>query len=190
LSANTYTYFPPPYSIVQFGVVLTALATYNWWRPERPLHEAAKVGDLEAVRNAVKRKDVNIRSIKGEIALHYACRFASGEMVSFLVQNGAEINAANIGSESPLHWAVASATLGNVEILVLNGANCNSKDDLGQTPIYWAVSRNLLDIALLLANHGSDIETRNNEGKTLIEVANENQYEEMADLLRRLSSQE
>lgn len=191
LAANTYWYFPFPQSMIQLAIVLVALFTYSQWRPEKRLHEAAKAGNVELVREILDhQKNVNICSITGETALHYACRFSTEKMVSFLIDNGANVNSLTNTCETPLHWSVAGRVIEKVNILIRSGADINFKDDLGRTPLHWAVTRNLFDMALLLIESNADTDIQSKDGKTLIEIADENECEAIASLLRRQSDRD
>jgi ankyrin repeat protein len=184
LAAQTYSRTPLPYSMLQLGFVIVAAFTWEWWRPERALHDAVKKDNIEAVRKALSRNPrPNIRSLSGESALHYACKFSSAEMISFLVGQGAEINVVERRSESPLHWAVASGSRDKVDILIAQGAEIDIKDDLGKTPLSWAVCHNFLAIAELLLHNGADPYTQNQDGISLIEIAKEKGFKEIVKLL-------
>jgi ankyrin repeat protein len=187
LAANTCAYFSPPHSWIQGGLVLVAIATYGWWRPERRLHQAAHENDFDAVSRIFNRSgNPNLVDVSGHTALHFACLSASEEMVTLLIENGAEVNALSTTCETPLHWAVSSNSLGKVAALLHHSASVDIKDALGRTPLYWAVSRNLRDVVTLLANHGANLNISDNNGKTLTEVASEGGYEEISNLLGKL----
>ncbi len=56
LAGSSCFYLPSSISgIVFFGLIL-ALLSYEYWRPERYLHEAARTGDIEAIKKYLKKR--------------------------------------------------------------------------------------------------------------------------------------
>jgi ankyrin repeat protein len=179
---------PWPYQGTYYGVIAIALYTYPQWRPERALHHASESNNIQAAQKALTHNNkINIRSFdRGMTALHLACGYAGEEMISFLLERGANINALLNNRQSPLHWAVASNILEKVKLLVVSGADIDIKDDAGQTPLYLAVSRNYINISQSLIDYGADIKTKDNEGTTLVEIANRKQHKELEIFLQTL----
>ncbi len=185
LAGMTYVYLPSQFSNLGFIGVVILFLTYNYWSPESYLHRAVKKSDIEAVKKYLEKGgNINIKSIFGHTALLIASKCASQEMLSFLIEQGANVNATLDCLESPLHWAVASRDPFRVELLIKNGARVNWQDDLGYTPLHWAVSRDFLEVAQVLINHGADINIRTDDNKTVIEVALEKKNEKMLEILR------
>ena len=184
-SPIVYTYLPAPFSHIAFCCVVIMFFTYDSWRPEKKLHDAAQFGNIEAFKHYLKKGgNINMRSISGHTALLIASKYANQEMISFLIDNGADINATLDTLESPLHWAVASRDPLKVELLIKKGARFNWQDNLGLTPLHWSVSRDLLEIAKILIDHGADINIHADDGKTITEIALDKQNEKMLELLK------
>lgn len=51
-------------------------------------------------------QDINLVDNKGQTALHLACLGGSNEMISMLIDNGADVNARNIYSKTPAEYAL------------------------------------------------------------------------------------
>jgi len=112
--------------------------------------------------------DINSKNSIEWTALHIACRnsktFSSEEMVSFLLEKGADPNAKNNNDNTPLHLAAGysneDSSLETVYLLLKNGADPNAKDYDDETPLHIAsrdsnYTSSLETIALLLKN-GAD----------------------------------
>ncbi len=80
----------------------------------------------------------------GSSALHLAARFSHAEVVSLLLESGADANLVDRMGRTPLHLACAAAAGGLpaardcVKRLVASGANANLADDMGLNPAQWA----------------------------------------------------
>ena len=108
---------------------------------ETPLHFAAWAGHKEIAKILLLNgADINGRDDSQNTPLHgVAHSRLSAEMVSFLVQNGANVNAVNIHKDTPL---IIAASYGNPEIvgiLMKNGARKDLKDENGQTALEVAM---------------------------------------------------
>lgn len=114
------------------------LATYA--DAERPLkystiHEAAKNGDLEDVKNHLRRgRAVNEPGPNGATPLHMAAVFNQVKVAEFLIKKGADINAKVGGgytrSYTPLELAAQEGHIEMVKLLIRNGAKV-SVDAIG-----------------------------------------------------------
>ena len=84
-------------------------------------------------------------------------RAAQLEMVSLLLEKGADPNAANKGKLTPLHNAAHHGRSQVVRKLITYHANVNILDAQGWTPLAWGIaSDDLKTVEVLLAN-GADL---------------------------------
>jgi ankyrin repeat protein len=136
-------------------------------RPEdEELRKAAEAGNLEQVKEFIhsKKAGVNARGI-GEITpLHSAVTNNHLELVTYLVEKGADINARDEYKRTPLHDGHRNINM--VTYLVENGASINVHDCWNKTPLHYAISYGSLDIVKYLVEHGANINARNKEGQT------------------------
>jgi len=112
--------------------------------------------------------DINSKNSIEWTALHIACRnsktFSSEEMVSFLLEKGADPNAKNNNDNTPLHLAAGysneDSSLETVYLLLKNGADPNAKAWNNYTPLHFAsrYSNELSSLATvkLLIRSGAD----------------------------------
>jgi len=107
--------------------------------------------DLESASKLLSEKDfksedINDKNSMSWTALHIACRnsagFSSEEMVTFLLEKGANPNVKDDTSCTPLHYASeysnSESSLETIKILIRNGANPNAKDKSKCTPLHVA----------------------------------------------------
>jgi ankyrin len=135
---------------------------------------AARVGDLESAKLLVAAgAHVNDADAWGVSATAYAAHSGYGELVSFLLEKGADPNQAAAGF-APLHIAILRRDAGMARELLEHGADANaplrtwtptrrsSKDFhfvpalVGATPLWLAARFAAPDIMRLLVEHGAD----------------------------------
>ncbi len=104
-----------------------------------PLMDAAKEGDVEAVKDLLHRgADVDAKSSKGKTALHYAAANGKVEAVNLLIASGADLNARDRDWHTPLMLAAIYGCNHTVQALVNNGADVNAKTLAGTTAMIYA----------------------------------------------------
>jgi len=115
-----------------------------------PLHDAAKSGDIEAVKLALAAgEDIDESDFVTGAALHIAVLGNHTAAVDVLLENGADIEAeSELNSSRPLHMA---AGFGKTEILaslISGGADIEAYDGKGRTALILAA----------IAGHTSTVE--------------------------------
>ncbi|KAK7867803.1 hypothetical protein R5R35_001215 [Gryllus longicercus] len=108
------------------------------------LCKAAEEGRLSDVRRLIHSGAyVNYTDRYGSTPLVYAVFNDHADVVSLLLQRGADVNAVNLAGNSALHWAAMRDPSGRcVELLVRAGADVNARDLYGATPLHWAAQCN------------------------------------------------
>jgi len=142
----------------------------NSRRPDKhPLLVIAAQGDhwdlVELLVN--KGADVNAASTGGT-ALHYAASKGKGEVVAFLLENGADPNAEDMIRRTPLYHAVWQGHEDIVSLLLARGATVNVRDKHGTTPLHNART---VAVARLLLEAGADVNAKNEDGLTALDLA-------------------
>ncbi|MFA6101664.1 MAG: ankyrin repeat domain-containing protein [Victivallaceae bacterium] len=99
--------------------------------------------------------DVNAQTKDAMIPLEYACAEGSQEMVTALINFGANINHQNILGGTPLNWAVVNGHYQIVRILLERGANVNLVDIYGNTALDSALRKKHEKIVALLEAYGA-----------------------------------
>jgi ankyrin repeat protein len=106
-----------------------------------PLIHAAEARDIDMVELLIAHgADVNLpKEGSNETALHVAAWRASPEIITLLLENGADPDLPNTSGARPqsfpLHYAVGSGSLTVLEALLDGGANANVLNGQGHTPI-------------------------------------------------------
>ena len=159
------------------GVVLgIALLTGSILPDDRALLDAAKRGDVAAVKAALKQgADPNAAQGDGLSALHLAAQQGNLEVVKLLLGAKANVEAkTRIGDYTPLHLAAAEAHLGVVQALLAAGANAGAvTTSTGVTPLHLAAkSLNGQLVVKALLDKGAPVNAREaSSGQTALMFA-------------------
>jgi ankyrin repeat protein len=117
--------------------------------------------------------------------LHY---HISLEVVTYLVQTGADINAERGWNNCTiLHEAAYGGHLDVVKYLISLGANVNAQDKHGFTPLHSAAlsgHNDHLSIVQFLVQSGADPNIRHKYGRTALDFAREYNKHEVAEWLQ------
>lgn len=105
--------------------------------------------------NDLLKKGANPSGIPGEIAfLSYPVRDNNREIVTLLLENGADINTVGTAGETCIF---AASTPEMVNFLCEKGANLGIRNDAGATPFLAAINKGNLVVAKALLENGADI---------------------------------
>uniref|UniRef100_A0A8C4RLC2 Uncharacterized protein n=1 Tax=Erpetoichthys calabaricus TaxID=27687 RepID=A0A8C4RLC2_ERPCA len=115
--------------------------------------------------------------------LHVACAGGHSDVVSFLVENQAELDPIDDEHQTPLIMAVQHMREECVLILLKNGANPWLKDINGDTALHHAALVSELPLARHLLDYNAAVDTPNKTGCTPLMVAVDKNDQEMATFL-------
>ena len=91
--------------------------------PSVDIHEAARTGNIEAVKQHIAAgADVNAKDVDGINPLHYATWTDHKETVELLITNGADVNAKDEAGNTPLDWANWRSHAETADLLRKHGA--------------------------------------------------------------------
>ncbi|MGB3694207.1 MAG: ankyrin repeat domain-containing protein [Spirulinaceae cyanobacterium] len=150
---------------------LFSSVTYNAWRPESRLIDAAEKGNVQIIRNYLNSGgDPNVK--KNDIsALHRAAGHGYEEIVALLVSHRADVNIRSNRNATPLHWAMFSKNMEIASLLINNGADVNAKNENGNTPLHLSATFGSIDQTLILLANGANINAKGNNGYTPLHAA-------------------
>ena len=134
------------------------------------LYYAADSGNLELVRILVKLRDKDKAGGSDRTPLWAASRKGHLTVVTFLVEQGADVEKADNSGWTPLIVASIYGRLEVVRYLLENGANIDKATDLGKTPLHYAVQYGHLETAKLLMVYGADLNARTDSGLLPIDM--------------------
>lgn len=121
------------------------------------LNAAIAAGDAPRLQKAIAGgADVNEDGPNGT-PLHEAIMYGSLEMVTALVDAGANLEAETLaGNERPLHVAAIANQPAIIAFLVKKGAGLETRDAQGRTPLLMAVGHERAEATTALLDGGAD----------------------------------
>jgi len=127
--------------------------------PDISIHDAAKDGNIEAVKQHLAAgTDVNAKNKYEQTPFHQAAYWDRKEIVELLLANGADVNAKGYYGRTPLQRAAWEGHKEIVELLIAKGADVNAKIEGGRhkgiTPLDSAIRLRHPETADLLRKHG------------------------------------
>ena len=142
------------------------------------LTEACRRGDLALVKKLVKEG----HSVDGEYSrlrwdawtpLMEASGAGHNEIVSYLLQNNADVNKSDFNGSSALHLASDKGYLDIVKVIIFKGADIEAEDHYGWTPLFWAAMRGHSSVveALISSRVSLSLNKKNKEGNTALHYA-------------------
>jgi uncharacterized protein len=160
----------------------------------RLITEAARTGDVAAVRDLLTAEPVLVHSHSSEgwTPLHVAAHYGHSQVAEMLLAHGADVNARatnDLGS-SPLLWAITGQDVAAITVLLEHGADINETTTAGSTPLHKAaVVGNAALVRLLLAC-GAEVNARNSGGQTALAHALFKGHDEVVALLEQHAGSE
>lgn len=134
-------------------------------------------------KNSNAEFDVNFTDIHGDSAMHYAAKYGLEELCDILIHNDAKVNCSNRKGETPLHIAAIYNKITIIRKLIDNGANVNATDLLGNSAMHNASNLGNIGASKVLMTYNSDLAIVNSVGQTALDIAKENVYLTIIDLI-------
>jgi ankyrin repeat protein len=139
-----------------------------------PLHVAVAQGSVPLVEILIAH-GANLEALsedRGARAIHLAATFGELEMLTLLLDDGAEIEAQDNTGQTPLLIAAATNNLEAVNVLLDRGADLEARESgKGQTPLMRASRLGYLEIAIALVENGAEINAVDNAGRSPLKLA-------------------
>ena len=108
--------------------------------PDISIHEAARTGNIEAVKQHLAAgADMNAKADGRMSPLHKAAWGGHKEIAELLIAEGVDVNAKDESGKTPLHWAAWRGRNEIVELLIAEGVDVNAKNRLSLTPLDFAI---------------------------------------------------
>ncbi|KAM9196888.1 NF-kappa-B inhibitor epsilon isoform 1-T1 [Mergus octosetaceus] len=120
-------------------------------------------------------QDLQLQNWQGLACLHISTLKGNIEMMSLLLQRGANIDVQEgTSGKTPLHLAVECCNRRVVQFLLHNGAYVDAQMYNGCTPLHLAVCHRDAAIAAILSHSGADTLLKNLENETAQDLADGN----------------
>jgi membrane protease YdiL (CAAX protease family) len=148
--------------------------------------EASK-GNIPMVNHLLQvGGDVNARLGEGKFSTLEMAEFRGHrDMVSFLLEKGADPNLKDKNGNTVLIYAAENDDLGSIKLLAKKGANLNAINEKGQTALRIAVESKHPDVVQLLIDLGANVNIADDQGTTPLEFARKSGYANSAELLEK-----
>jgi len=137
------------------------------------IHEMAKTGDLEKVKDLLKNFPGFIDSVDevGYTPLHWALIRAKWNVAVYLIEGGANLNIQGIEGGTPLHCAANQDNTEIIQLLIKRGAEIEVKNAWGNSPLCLASERGCEKTVKALIALGANVHTASDEGWTPLHYA-------------------
>lgn len=123
----------------------------------------------------------------GWTALHYAIHSLDPRRPELLLKKMNDIGHVTKQGNTVLHFAV---TFGGHPLIleqILGRVEIDAVDDEGNTALHDAVYQNALESVKLLVRHGADISIQNKQGRAVLQVAQDNEQDEIVSYLQAVT---
>ena len=154
-----------------------------------PLLWAVYQGHLTLVEDLWEHSNTRLRDHNGRGPLHLAAIMKAQnaaikqELLTLLINKGADINTISRDGRTPLHLAVVSGCQPTVKLLLDENAAKEVTDVNGRTPLHTAVVSGNAAITDLLCQEGADKEARDGDERTPLHLAVVSGHKAIARLL-------
>ncbi len=176
----------------------TWLWTYNedgWVRsmdtehPEKPaavpLYHAARLGFYDLAEHLITGHPEHVNAEGGdeETPMHAAASAGHADILSLLIDHGADSNGRAMNGSTPLRRASCNGKLEAGQLLLNLGADIDARNGSNDTALAGAIFRGHVEFARMLLEHGALIDARIFAGRTALHYAAVNNQVEAARLL-------
>ena len=122
------------------------------------IHTAAKQGDLEGIKMALKEDPALINQLDEaqNQPIHLACQEGHLKVVKFLLARGADLEAGDREGTTPVQVAALFGHPKIVKYLLSKGAQVNAADQNGMTALLFAAYHGHTEIVELLTKHEAE----------------------------------
>ena len=142
---------------------------------EKELYESVCAGRLEDVKYQLGLGgiDINWTNPDGwDSTILYGGTLNDGiQLITLLLEYGADINKANRYGQTPLYWASYIGNTQAVSLYLQHGADVDKAEQYGRTPLFWASLQGHDSIVTILLQYGADVNKADVYGNTPLHKA-------------------
>ena len=142
------------------------------------LHTASEKDEYDKVKMLLEKKlNPNEKNILSKTPLHLACKSVSPNIISLLIDYGADVDAQDSTSMTPLHHLLLTSGKDQedvekvaecIHLLIKHKANVNVPNYAGTTALHLAAMRAEGTWVDALIAAGADLNAKNNEGVSVL----------------------
>jgi hypothetical protein len=145
-------------------------------RPEKPegvpLYYAARLGFRDLAEHLIVEHPEHVNARRGnETPMHAAVFTDRADILSLLIEHGADMEGLYLDSWTPLNLAAWYGKLEVGQSLLNRGANINARDNVRDTPLTNAARHGHVEFARMLLERGAVIDAQNDLGETALHAA-------------------
>ncbi|KAL9988547.1 hypothetical protein ACROYT_G003004 [Oculina patagonica] len=160
----------------------------NILRRGSSIHDAAKTGDLERVKELIRVVPAmkNSTDERGMNPLHVAAANGRLDCVKWLAVSGVDLAEETPTGYTPMHLAAMNGHVNCMMILSAMGStlSCRTVDEL--TPLHLACMSGYIECVKWLIANRAKADVLDNNGRTPLDIAEEYGHEELVKLLKKL----
>lgn len=141
--------------------------------PAPTVHRSAADGRAESVSEAIDKNPqvVRAKDSSGYTPLHHAAIGGHSEVVSVLLQKGAQINMTGKRGETALYLAASKGNTEVVKLLAAQGADLDRASSDGKTPLHRATMAGHAETVITLLEAGADPSITDRSRRTALDIA-------------------
>ena len=153
---------------------------------KNPLHLAIDCNNEASVKALLHypQTDPDAQEVDNWTPLHFASTLGHANLVTLLLERGANANAVNLKKESPLYKAIDKDHISAAEVLLQIGhADPDIKEEDGWTALHSAAIRGREALVKLLVANGANVNMKNDKSNTPLNMAVNKSYVSVVRLL-------
>ena len=128
-------------------------------------HKLAAIGALDKLTELIEAgTEVDAVDEMMCTPLLWAARAGQAEVVTYLLDKGADIKHKGYGGMNSLHHAANNMREAVTKLLLEKGAEVDEADDQGNTAMHWNATRGVMATAIVLHERGADMNKPNAQG--------------------------
>jgi Ankyrin repeats (3 copies)/Ankyrin repeats (many copies) len=163
-----------------------SMTTMHPEKPEAvPLYYAARLGFRDLAEHLIAEHPEHVSARGGfeRTPIHAAVEAGKADILSLLIQHGADVNDPDRTGETPLHRTSRMARLEVGQFLLNHGADIDALNGFGNTTLIFAMMGGNIEFARMLLERGARIDLRVRQGRTALHHAAMNNEVQFVRLL-------